>query len=176
MILSDLFFDIEQFDSAYKYANLALKYPTTYFNQRDCYRILANTEYNRGNLRQMAKYMSKYQIYTDSIRKVETQTKTSVLEKLHDSDQQTTGIKKNMIWTVSTLVIILIGFIWIAYRFYQQIQSKRTQIYTYKQELLQKQEFVAQNLTQKLAETRELQASARKKATPEQRITLDKEL
>lgn len=174
--LADLFFNKEYSDSAIYYANLALKYPTTYFNQRDCYRILTNVEYSLGDYKQMGFYMTKYQVCTDSVRKIEIQTKSSVLEKLHNSDQQTTGIKKNMIWIVSILIIILLGLIWLAYHFYQRIQSKRIQIKTYKQELLQKQEFVAQNLTQKFVETRELQAAARKKATPEQRIQLDKEL
>ena len=64
-ILADLFFEKQQYDSAALYATTALKYPSTFFIQRDCYRILVNTEYGRGDFKQMAAYMSKYQDCTD---------------------------------------------------------------------------------------------------------------
>lgn len=85
--LSDLFFDIAKYDSAFSYASMALKYPANFVTQRECYRILANTAYIKGNFKQMALYMTSFQTYSDSVRQIESQTKTTVLEDLHQTTE-----------------------------------------------------------------------------------------
>jgi len=174
--LADLLYNITQYDSACSYAQLALKYPSTFFNQRDCYRILANSEYHRENFKEMSFYISKYQESVDSVRTTEIQSKASILENLHNNNQETAGTKRRMIWTVSVLALVLLFSAIIVYLLIQRNNLRKTQLSIYKQELNHKQEFVTQNLSGKIAETREAQSEARRNASPEERTRLDKEL
>lgn len=174
--MADLMFDIEKPDSAKKYALLSLKYPANYYNRRDCYRILANSEYAQNNLKQMAVYMGKYQACTDSVRIVEMQTKSTVLENLHDSAKETAKTKRNTIWIVVIMTIIISIALSLLYFIYQRSRSGKKQLTIYKQELSQKQQFVNQNLAKRIQENRLLQAEKRKEASPEERLVLDKDL
>jgi tetratricopeptide (TPR) repeat protein len=175
-VLADLMYDIGRLDSAATYALLSLKYPGTYYNRRDCYRILTNCEYWKNNIEQMGKYMSLYQDYTDSVRKIEIQAKASLLESLHNKNQETTGTKRSMIWIVSMLILVLLFSTIIVYFLIQRNKFKKRQLAIYKQELNQKQEFVNQSLHNKITEAREAQSEARRNASPEERARLDKEL
>ena len=174
--LADLLYNIIQYDSAFCYAQLALKYPSNFFNQRDCYRILANTEYYRGDFEKMGFYISKYQDCSDSVGKIEIQSKASLLENLHNNNQETSTTKRNMIWTVSMSVLVLLFLVIIVYLLFLRDKLKKSQLDIYKQELNQKQEFVNQSLYKKIAENRESQAEARRYASPSERTKLDKEL
>jgi tetratricopeptide (TPR) repeat protein len=174
--LADLFFQKQQYDSSLFYANLALKYPTTFYNQRECYRILANSEYQRGDFEKMGDYIHKYQDCTDSVRKLEVQSKARLLESLHNNDQETTGTKRSMIWMTSVFVLFLLFSSGVVYLLFQRNKLKKEQLEAYKQELNQKQEFVTRNIFQKIAEMRDSQAEIRRNASPEERERLDKEL
>jgi len=174
--LADLMYNIGKLDSAATYALISLKYPGTYYNRRDCYRILTNCEYWKNDIERMGKYMSLYQDYTDSVRKIEIQSKASVLENLHNNTQETTGTKRSMIWTVSMLFIVIMLSVIIVYLLIQRNNLRKKQLDVYKQELNHKQEFVNQNISRKITETLEAQAEARKNASPEERTRLDKEL
>jgi tetratricopeptide (TPR) repeat protein len=174
--LADLFFNIAQYDSAYQYASIALNYPADFFIQRECYRILTNYEYLQNNISEMAKYMSLYENYSDSVRTLETQTKATVLENLYNTTQETQGTKRNMIWIMSvSLCILLLGTMSFL-MLYRRNKLRKTQVDLYKQELTNKQAFVAQNLNNKIEEARGLQKGLRKKATADEREKLDKEL
>ncbi|MFT3751498.1 MAG: hypothetical protein QM800_00965 [Paludibacter sp.] len=174
--LADLFFNKQQYDSALFYASLALKHPTTFYNQRDCYRVLANSEYQRGDFEKMGDYIHKYQDCTDSVRKLEVQAKVSLLESLHNNDQETTGTKRSMIWIASALVLALFFLGGTVYLLYRRNDMSRKQLEDYKKELSQKREFVSQSLSKKIANARESQAETRRNASAEERAKLDKEL
>jgi len=174
--LADLYFDLQQTDSAFKFATIALKYPTTFYNQRDCYRILTNIEYTRKHFDKLKVYIAYYQDYTDSIHKLELQTKSSVLENLHSTTQEADGTKKNMIFIVSVLLIVLILSISLVVFLFKRNQQKRVQLSAYRQQLYIKQEFASQGLTNKIEEIKALQAEERKNASVENRETLDKNL
>jgi len=119
-----LYFEINRYDSALQYTNKALKYPNTFIIQRECYRIMTNTEYSRGNFKQMAIYMSKYQDCSDSVHKIENQTKISVLEDLHKRDGTTSKFKSYM------YIIIIISFTIIAFGmlfFFKMQRRNKTQ-------------------------------------------------
>ncbi|HEY6914220.1 MAG TPA: hypothetical protein VI413_06040, partial [Paludibacter sp.] len=174
--LADLLYSITQYDSAFSYAKLALKYPSTFFNQRECYRILANSEYHRGEFEKMGFYISKYQECVDSVRKVEIQSKVTMLEKLHNNNQEASGTERSMNWTVSIFVIVLLFSSVIVYLLFRRNSIKKKQLDVYKRELNQKQEFVSQNLSRKISETRNSQTEVRRNASPEERAELDTEL
>ena len=175
--LSDLLFDLGQYDASFQYATLALKqHPANFYTQRDCYRILVNIEYLRKNINQMGFYMTSYQSCTDSIRQVELQTKSTVLEKLHATTQESNGAKSSMIMAVSILMIILLVSVFLVVYLYKRNKLKREQLDAFKIQLSSKQEFVSQALTKKIEETRALQAELRKTASAEERERLDREL
>ena len=175
-IIADAYFETNNLDSAIYYSKLAFKYPSTFFVNRECYRILANAEYRKGHLIKAEAYINNYQDCTDSVRKIEIQTKTTVLEDLHDKTQETTGTKRYLLVVVSMSIVILLIAAILVFILYRRNQQKKRKLTTFKQELKNKQEFVHQNLSKKIKETREIQAAIRKNASPEERIKLDKEL
>jgi len=174
--LSDLLFDLDQIDSSFKYASIALKYPATIYNQRDCYRILTNIEFTRKDLKQMGIYLSHYQDCNDSIRIITSQTKIAVLEKLHNTTQDAKSSRDKMIIIVSVLLLVLILSGFLVVYLYKRNKLKRVQIRAYQQRLNNKQEFVNQRLTRKIEEIRISQTEVRKNASVEERERLDKEV
>ena len=175
--LSDLLFDLGQYDASFQYATLALKqHPANFYTQRDCYRILVNIEYLRKDIKQMGLYMTNYQSYTDSVRIIELQTKSTVLEKLHANAQESNGVKSSMILVVSILLIVLLLSAFLVVYLFKRNKLKREQLDAFKMQLNSKQEFVSQALTKKIEETRTLQADLRKNASADERERLDREL
>jgi tetratricopeptide (TPR) repeat protein len=176
VMLADLMFNVEQVDSAAKYAMLALKYPATFYNRRDCYRILANSAYNKPDFLQMKKYIGRYQDYSDSVHRIESQTKIAVLENLHNTKQDASGTKRSMLWIVSIMLVALLTTTIVVYLLYRRNKLKMSQMDIFRQELNTKREFASQSLSNRIQETRELQADKRRNATPELRALLDQEL
>lgn len=175
-VLADLYFDISKYDSAYQYATLSLKYPSTFFNQRDCYRILANTEYSLGDYKQMGVYLAKYQECTDSVRKVETQTKTSVLEDLHQTSGAFSKSKQFLfVLGITIVIILLISFI-IVYSLRIREKKKQQQLEKTEEKLTVKQLLLKDSLIQKIQETKISKSEAYKKANIAQREEITKEI
>jgi len=181
--LSDLFFDIAKYDSAYLYASMALKYPANFFTQRECYRILANTAYVKGNFKQMAIYMTYFQAYSDSVRKIESQTKTTVLEDIHQTSETAGKTKQYLIILGWILPVFILLSLFILFRMRKRNKGKEVELEQVEQQLTQNQSLLSQkqtllksNLIQKIEESKALQASVYKKATPAQRELMDKEL
>jgi len=174
--LSDLLFDLGQYDASFKYASIALEHPANFSTQRECYRILVNIEYLQKNIKQMGAYMARFQACTDSIRIIELQTKSTVLEKLHANAQESNGVKSSMILVVSILLIVLLLSAFLVVYLFKRNKLKREQLDAFKMQLNSKQEFVSQALTKKIEETRTLQADLRKNASADERERLDREL
>ena len=174
--LADLFYERQQYDSAFFYASLALKYPTTFFNQRECFRILANTEYQRGDFEKMGFYISKYQDCTDSVRKIEIQTKTTVLEDMHQTTQTASITKQYLLVLAWVVPVIILVSLLIVYRLRKRNKGKEKQLEEAEVQISRKQSLLIDSLLQKIEETRAIQAANYKKATPAQREQMDKEL
>jgi len=181
--LADLFFDTHQIDSAFQYAGLALKYPSTFFTQRDCYRILANSEYNRKDFIKMAFYMSKYQDCSDSVRKIETQTKTTVLEDLHQTNGAISKSRHSLIVLGCTIPLIILISLFTVYRLRKRSKGKEKQLEEAEGhleeafvQLTEKKNLFIDSLMHQLQETRASQAVAYKKASIPQKEQMDKEL
>lgn len=174
--LADLFFDEAKYDSAYYYASLALKYPANYFTKRECFRLLANTEYLKGNFKQMAIYMTKFQACSDSVRKIESQTKIGVLEDLHQTSESANKTKKYLIvlgWILP--VIVLIG-LFVLYRLRKRNKGKEKELEEAEVQIIQKQSLLVDSLIQKIEEHRTIHSAAYKKASLQQREQMDKDL
>ena len=174
--LADLLFDKDQYDSAYHYAQIALRHPVNFYVQRDCYRILTNVEYTRKDLKQMGIYLAHYQDCNDSIRIVVSQTKISVLEKLYNSSLEAKASSQKLILIVSILLFIVLISCYFVVFLYKRNKLKRQEIHAYKQQLNTKQEFVSRRLFRKIEETRASQTEERKNASVETRERLDKEV
>ena len=175
-ILADLFFEKQQYDSAALYATTALKYPSTFFIQRDCYRILVNTEYGRGDFKQMAAYMSKYQDCTDSVRKIETQTKTTVLEDLYQTTDKVGKTRRYLLLSGFIIALIAALSVFVVYRLRLRNKGKDDELKQVEKTLSKKQELLRENLLQKIEETRTLQMVVYKKSSIREREEMDREM
>ncbi len=181
--LAELFFDEQKYDSAFDYATKALKYTSTFYIQRDCYRIMANTEYKRGDLKQIANYMSKYQDCTDSVRKIETQTKSTVLEDIHLTNGAFSKSRHFLIILGCIIPLIIALSLFIVYRLRKrskgkekQLEETEDQLEVIEVQLSERKNLFIDSLIHQLQETRTSQANAYKKATIPQRELMDKEL
>lgn len=174
--LADLFFDIAQYDSTYKYASTALKYPSNYVTQRECYRLLANTEYVKGDFKQMANYMTHFQLYSDSVRKIESQTKITVLEDLHQTSETVGKTKQYLIILGWLIPLIVILSLLILFKLRKRNKGKEKQLVEAELQLNAKQNLFIDSLIHQLHETRASKSGIYKKATIAQREQMDRDL
>jgi len=175
-LLAGTYIDKSQNDSAEFYIKKSLKQPANFTTRRGCYEILVNTTFLKGNLELMGKYMSKYQDYSDSIRTIESQTKATVIEDLHNNSIETSGAKSNL--TITILLLIIVGLIGggLFYYFYKRSMIKKQELKNYKIELNSKQAFVSKSISKKIEDSKAIHAATRKHALPSDRIKLDKEV
>lgn len=174
--LADLFFDINQPDSAKKYAKMALLYPSTFYNQRDCYRILANSECNLGDLKQMALYLSKYQDCNDSLRNVEMQTKYTVLQDFHENAQAASQTKKYLMIIAWILPFLLAIGLFVFYRLRKRSIGKEKELQEAELLITEKHNFLIDNIKQLIIDEREIQSLQYKKATLIERERMERDL
>jgi len=174
--LSDFFFFVSKFDSAIHYANKSLENPSTFFTQKACYRILANSKYSQGDFKQMAYYMSKYQACTDSVRKIDIQTRTTVLENIHQTSQ-TAGKTKQYLIVLSWLIPLIITIsLFILFRLRQRNKGKEKQLVEAELQLTEKQLNLKNNFIQKIEESKSLHMEEYRKAPLAKREAMDKEV
>lgn len=174
--LSELFFLELKLDSAIHYANISLKHPSSFFTQKACYRILANSKYSQGDFKQMAYYMSKYQACTDSVRKIDIQTKTTILENIHDTSQTAGKTKQYLIvlgWLIPFIIIISL---FILFRLRQRNKGKEKQLVEVELQLTEKQLNLKNNFIQKIEESKSLHMEEYRKSPLSKREAMDKEV
>ena len=176
MNLADIYLKCSQYDLAFHYSTLALKEPADLLTKRECYRILVDIEFHKNNLIQMGKYMTLFQSYSNSVKALESQTKSTVIENLHDTNEIEKGTKRNTIIILSILFIVLSLSGFIVYLLFKRNKTKKTQLKLFRDQLSTKQEFVSRNLSKKIEAAKETQTDIRKKASSEERVKLDKEL
>lgn len=109
-LLAQLYFDLEKMDSAFYYASAAFKYNPPVRIQRECYRVMANCEFARGRIADVTLYMNKYVALGDSIRKIDSQTKGSYMETMHETKKE--AIKNEyQVWYLSGFaLLVVVGF------------------------------------------------------------------
>ena len=181
--LGEVLFSKNQYDSAFYYAEKALNYPSSFFTQRECYRILANTSYLKGDYKQMAVYMTQFQSCSDSVRKIETQTKSTVIEDIYQSSASVGKTRQWLLIIGSLLPIIILISLLIYFRLRNknkgnetQIEQQVEQLEEYEVKLHQKHDLLKISLLQKIEDAKTLQATKYKTATLSQREEIDKEI
>jgi len=174
--LAELFFLTSRYDSAVYYANLALKQPTNFQTQKECYRILANSKYSQGDFKSMAIYLSKYQDCADSVRKIDTQTKTTVLENIHKTTETAHKTKYYLVILGWTLPFIILISLFVYYRLRKRNKDKEKQLVEVELQLSEKQISLKNNFVQKIEETKSLHIEEYRKSPLAKREAMDKEV
>ena len=121
--LADLYFEMKQIDSSFNYALKALKSQPDIRIKKECYRILVNVSGEFSDMTSLKKYMICYQECSDSIRKIDTQTRGSVLETIHESKKEAA---KNKYIARYLGVLVLLLFI-VGYFLYRLFSTRNQQ-------------------------------------------------
>lgn len=174
IILADVYYESEKYDSAMHFATKAFDYPTTFFVKRDCYRILGNTEYTKGNYNKAKTYMSSYQECTDSVRKVEIQTKSTILENLHDSNKTISTSKKFLLSLITIIFCISPLGEYVYFLLRKRNENKQKQLESVEKKLITNQTLLKEGLIKKIEENKQLRSNYYKKASPIERQKIDK--
>ncbi|MDD3079862.1 MAG: tetratricopeptide repeat protein [Paludibacter sp.] len=179
--LADLYFTKEDYDSATFYANKALRYPIGIFTKKECYRVLANTSYLKGDYKQMADYMTMFQVYSDSVGRVKDQTKATVIEDIYQSSEKVSKTRHWLMLVGSILPFVIAITLLIYFRLKkknkgneEKLEQQEEKIVQVTQELHQKHDLLKASLLQKIEDTRSLQMNKYKKASVPEREIMDK--
>ncbi len=115
--LADTYYELNRYDSAMYFAKMSLEFPGNFYTKRECYRILANTCYLKKDFKTMAEYMTHYQTMVDSVSKIDSQTKATVIEQAHLSTTKAKKKSGQVYWLISLIALILTIGIFISYWF-----------------------------------------------------------
>jgi len=174
--LADLFLDMNEADSACYYASKVLNYNPDIRTKRECYRILANTAKGRGYISKVKKFMANYQECSDSIRKIDAQTKGTVLKTIHTTKQEMDKTKSKLFYVYIFLLLVTLLFVFIYYLKHKQNKEEKQRsdkihsqkiLSIRKEDLLKKSDTLLKKVEEKKVEL----AEERKKANQ-----LDREL
>lgn len=121
--LADIYYSQKHYDSAFYYAKNAFRYEIGFRTQRECYRIMTNCEFLKGNTQNVTFYMNKYVALGDSLRKIESQTKGSYMETTHIAQKEAAKSKYLSLYLgiLSTIILITAYFL---YRFISRRNKK----------------------------------------------------
>jgi tetratricopeptide (TPR) repeat protein len=175
-VLADAYFELRQLDSARFYASETFKFKPDMNVRFSCYRILGNISFLRKEMKEMAHYMNLYTACSDSIKKVDSQTKVSVLEKIHqDSKDIQSGKRNSIVLAVLFCITFLLGFVVLYYLYTQHKKNNQLhedQIQQAHSVLVKKQSSLVKGVQQKIEIAKQKQAAVRKKATQSERDAL----
>ena len=179
--LSQLFFDLNQNDSALYYAENSFNFNPDIRTQRQCYRMMTNCEFIYKHLDKVTLYMNKYVVLGDSIRKIDAQTKGSYIETMHFTTQEVAKTKNTLLYLFTFLLFVIVASVFI-----YSLKQRRNKIEKLKNEENHIQQKVSihkdvlkklrETLLQKIAERKAEQTVERKNATPHERELLIKNM
>jgi tetratricopeptide (TPR) repeat protein len=180
-LLSDSYYMLKEGDSAIYYANKALEFPANFFTQRECYRILANTMYLQGDYKAMAGYMTKFQACSDSVRKIEAQTKSTIIENIHFTKETVSKTRRWLVVSIALTPLILLIALIIYFRLRkksegteEELVQKSVQLEEIEHKIQLTTEQLKDNLLFKIEEARKKNRTTNKKVSINERMQLDK--
>ena len=179
---ADLFLDLKQIDSATLYAKKALNFYPDYVTQRECYRILTNTAFLKGNIRQMKIYMNQYVVLSDSVRKIESQTKGSMVDSIRSSTLELMKTKNRTGYIVIGLLFVFIMLVLILYIFLKKrnaIKIQMSEINSQQQNIDNRKKALikySETLIQKIETIKSKQLAERKKASHSEKEKMDRKI
>ncbi|ADQ79024.1 hypothetical protein Palpr_0872 [Paludibacter propionicigenes WB4] len=179
--LSDLFFDLEQPDSAYYYAIRAFNYNPDIRTQRECYRVLANCASTKKNMEDIKKYIPKYQDCSDSIRKIDAQTKGSFIETMHSAKKE--AIKSNSRFSIALVLLMCVvasGLVFYYLKHSKNLKEKKLLEESHVQQKAGIRKDVmrkySENLLHKIETLKAKRANERKKASHAENVLQDRKI
>lgn len=180
-ILSDVYYMLKESDSAIYYSNKALEFPANFFTQRECYRILANTMYLQGDYKAMAGYMTKFQACSDSVRRIEAQTKSTIIENIHLTKETVSKTRRWLVVSIALTPLVLLIALIIYFRLRkksevteEELVQKSVQLEEIEHKIQLTTEQLKDNLLFKIEETRKRNRPTNKKISINERMQLDK--
>ena len=114
--IADLYFDMNKTDSAFLYSKNALKYKPDIRTRRECYRILVNTLSLKGDMKALSRYMIRYQQCSDSVRTIDAQTKGSVMEVIHNVNNEVAQAKAKLDSVIIVSLLVLLAGLFFYFR------------------------------------------------------------
>ncbi|MFZ4455474.1 MAG: hypothetical protein ACOYOT_04565 [Bacteroidales bacterium] len=175
--LANTFYDLEKYDSAQFYAEKAFLFQSDLRTQRECYRILTNTDYIKGDLTSMTSNMNKYVKLGDQLREIDAQAKGTIIETMHKSKLETLQSKYNL-WVISVifiLIVVLSVYLFRKFYLFTKQKFKKTEADHLQQKVDIKHGVLTkkrETLHEKIAQRQKESATERKKANPEEREKL----
>ena len=178
---ADLLLDLKQIDSATFYAKNAFNFYPDIVTQRECYRILTNTGYLKGNIRQMKMYMNQYVVLSDSVRKIEGQTKGSTVDSIRSSTLELIKTKNSQWYLVGFVLVgvLIVLVLIIQLRKLSILEIQKTEIHYQHQkkgiriDVLTKH---SETILQKIEAVKSKQSLERKKASLTEKEKLDRKI
>ena len=127
-LLSKIYFDLNKIDSALYYATNSFKYDPTIRTQRECYRIMTNCEFVKGNVKNVTYYMNKYVLLGDSLNKIDAQIKGSYMETMHSTKKEAEANKIQK-WISWSIILILTGcFLFLLRYIIEKVKKEKAEI------------------------------------------------
>ncbi len=181
--LSDSYYELRMIDLAIELSLESLKYPANFYTKRECYRILANSSYLNGEYKAMADYMTYYQAYTDSVRRIDIQTKSTIIENIHQTNEQALKSKRSMWISISILPLLFFVGLLIYVRLRNrskgtevELEEKMEKLVEYEQKLHVNHEQLKNNLLFKIEEVRKRDKNKSKKLTLHEKLESDRKV
>ncbi len=180
-LLANVYYDLKNTDSAFYYAKNAFRYEPTIRTQRECYRIMTNCEFIRGNVQNVTSYMNKYVRLGDSLNIIDAQTKGSYIESKHNTELKYVKTRNGLWYSLGFIILIVV----LSYILYTQLykKSKKEKEQIHEKHLLQKtnmhKEVLVNHrevLQNKIKERKSMLAPERKKADQTGKIAIDRKV
>lgn len=111
--LSDSYYELNNLDSSSIYANLTFNYSPDIVTKRECYRILTNIYYQKNDVSNIKKYLSLYQDFSDSLRKIDNQPKGKEIEQVYLSQKKATSSQSRVWFLIVSIIFICMSGIWL---------------------------------------------------------------
>lgn len=128
LYLSNIYFEFNKFDSAYFSAIQSINLQADIRTKRECYRVLTNSEFKRGNLREMSFYMNRYVQISDSIREIDAQIKGSYMETTYIAKKEANENKVQKWISWSAIFIVIVSFLFILRNIFIKVKKEKKQI------------------------------------------------
>jgi tetratricopeptide (TPR) repeat protein len=128
LYLSNIYFGFNKFDSAYISAIQSINFQADIRTRRECYRVLTNSEFRRGHLKEMSFYMNKYVQVSDSIREIDAQIKGSYMETTYNAKKEAKDNKVQKWISWGALFLAILAFLLLLKRIYIKVRKEKKKI------------------------------------------------
>ena len=179
--LADLYLDNHQPDSAFYYATKSFTYNPEIRTQRDGYRIMGNCAFLKKDMKAFDYYMMRYKECSDSIRSIDAQTKSSLLESMYFNKNEVVRTRNKLIRIILLFLMLFLAVVWLLFQHRHLHRVEKDQLVQshLKQRTANRLELIhnhGDTLHHKIEEARSKQSQIRKKASLAEKERMDRTL